>query len=63
MKKAYIFTWDGGNLPRRHETFYFECAADAMKAAREFMVIHHIDNINVFGSIGDQARHVVSYSK
>lgn len=63
MKKAYIFTWDGGNLPRRRETFMFECDADAMKAAREFMVNHHIDIINVFDSIGNQARHVVSYSK
>lgn len=62
-KKAYILSWDGGNLPRRRETFMFECDADAMKAAREFMVNHHIDIINVFDGIGNQARHVVSYSK
>lgn len=62
-KKAYTFTWDGGDLPRRHEAFSFECDADAMMAAREFMVYHHIDIINVFVSIGNLARHVVSYSK
>ena len=63
MKKAYFFTWDGGNLPRRHETFSFECDADAMKAAREFMNKHHIDMINVFEGEGADMRHIVSYTK
>lgn len=63
MKKAYIFTWDGGNLPRRHETFYFECDADAMMAAREFMYKHNIDIINVFESEGTEKRRIVSYTK
>lgn len=63
MKKAYIFTWDGGNLPWRCEELMFECDADAMKAARKFMVNHHIVKINVFEIIDNQARHVVNYSK
>lgn len=63
MKKAYIFTWDGGNLPWRCEALMFECDADALKAAREFMVNHHIDIINVFEIISNQARQVASCSK
>lgn len=63
MKKAYIFTWDGGNLPRRHETFYFEYLADAMKAARNFMYKHHIDIINVFEGEGTYMWRIVSYTK
>ena len=63
MKKAYIFTWDGGNLPRRSETFYFEYLADAMKASREFMYKHHIDIINVFEGEGTDRKRIVSYTK
>ena len=63
MEKVYIFRWDGGNLPRRREEFSFECAADAMKAAREFMNKHHIDIINVFEGDGTDMRRIVSYTK
>lgn len=63
MKKTYIFTWDGGNLLRRHQTFHFECDADAMMAARELMYKHHIDIINVFEGEGTNMRHIVSYTK
>lgn len=62
-KKTYTYRWDGGDLPRRHETFSFECAADAMMTAREFMNKHHIDMINVFEGNGTDMRHVVSYTK
>ena len=63
MEKVYIFRWDGGNLPRRHEAFFFECDADAMMAARDFMYKHHIDIINVFEGEGTDMRHIVSYTK
>ena len=63
MKKVYIFTWGGGNLPRRRETFFFECDADAMMAARKFMSKHYIAIINVFGGDGTDMRHIVSYTK
>ena len=62
-KKAYTFKWDGGDLPRRHEAFSFECNADAMMAAREFMKKHHIDIINVFEGDGTDMRYIVSYTK
>ena len=61
--KNYTFKWDGGDLPRRHEAFSFECDADAMMAAREFMNKHHIDMINVFEGDGTDMRHIVSYTK
>ena len=62
-KKTYTFSWDGGDLPRRHETFSFENDAYAMKEAREFMYKHHIDIINVFVGEGNEIRHIVSYTK
>ena len=62
-KKTYTYSWDGGDLPRRHETFSFECDADAMMTAREFMNKHHIDIINVFEGEGTDMRHIVSYTK
>ena len=62
-KKTYTYRWDGGDLPRRHETFSFEYVAEAMKAAREFMNKHHIDMINVFEGEGTDMRHIVSYTK
>ena len=62
-KKAYTFRWDGGDLPRRHETFAFECNAQAMMAAREFMNEHHIDIINVFEGDGTDMRRIVRYAK
>ena len=62
-KKTFTFSWDGGDLPRRHETFSFEYDAEAMKAAREFMNKHHIDMINVFEGNGTDMRHIVSYTK
>ena len=62
-KKTYTFRWDGGDLPRRHEAFSFECDADAMMAAREFLNKHHLDIINVFESNGTNMRHIVSYTK
>ena len=62
-KKTYTFSWDGGDLPRRHEAFSFECDADAMKTAREFMYKHHIDLINVFEGNGTDMRRIVSYTK
>ena len=62
-EKTYTFRWDGGDLPRRRETFSFEYLADAMKAAREFMNKHHIDIINVFEGDGTDMRHIVSYTK
>ena len=62
-KKTFTFSWDGGDLPRRHEAFSFECAADAMKVAREFMYKHHIDMINVFEGNGTDKRRIVSYTK
>lgn len=62
-KKTYTYSWDGGDLPRRHETFSFECDAYAMKAAREFLYKHHIDIINVFEGEGTNMRHIVSYTK
>ena len=61
--KTFTFSWDGGDLPRRHEAFSFECDADAMKEAREFMYKHHIDMINVFEGKGTDMRHIVSYTK
>ena len=61
--KTYIFRWDGGDLPRRHEAFSFECDADAMMAAREFMKKHHIDMIHVFEDVGNDMRRIVSYTK
>lgn len=45
--KQYNFRWDGGELPKRHETFLFQCDADAMMAARKFKNKHHIDVICV----------------
>lgn len=62
-KTYYRFRWDGGDLPRRHEAFSFECDADAMMAAREFMNKHHIDIINVFEGDGTDMRYIVSYTK
>ena len=62
-KKTYTFSWDGGDLPRRHEAFSFEYVADAMKTAREFMKKHHIDMINVFDGDGTDMRHIVSYTR
>lgn len=62
-KKAYTFRWAGGDLPRRHEAFSFECNADAMMAAREFMYKHHIDIIYVFEGDGTDMRYIVSYTK
>lgn len=62
-KKAYTFKWDGGNLPVREAKFKFDCDADAMKSAREFLQAHHIDIINVFEGEGNEIRRVVSYSK
>ena len=62
-KLAYTFRWDGGDLPRRHEAFSFECNADAMMAAREFMYKHHIDMINVFEGDDTDMRYIVSYTK
>mgnify|MGYP006388985271 FL=1 len=61
--KSYAFSWDGGDSPCRHETFEFECDADAMMAARDFMSNHHIDIINVYEIKGVERRHVASYSK
>jgi len=61
--KSYTFCLDGGNLPRRHETFKFKCDADAMMASRGFMKCHHIDVINVFEGKDADRRYVVSYSK
>ena len=61
--KNYSFRWDGGDLPKRHETFTFECDADAMMSAREFLQVHHIDIINVFEGEWNETRHVVSYTK
>lgn len=61
--KNFYFSWDGGDLPRRHEAFSFDCDADAMKASREFMNKHHIDMINVFEGVGSDMRHIVSYTK
>ena len=61
--KNYSFTWDGGDLQRRHEAFSFECDADAMMAARGFMYKHHIDIINVFEGNATDMRHIVSYTK
>ena len=63
LNKTYTFRWDGGDLPRRHEAFSFECNADAMMAAREFMYKHHIDMINVFEGDGTDMRYIVSYTK
>ena len=62
-KKTYTYRWDGGDLPRRHEAFSFECNADAMMAAREFMNKHHIDMINVSEGDGSDMRHIGSYRK
>lgn len=62
-KKTYTYSWDGGDLSRRHEAFSFECDADAMKAAREFLYKHNIDMINVFEGEGTDMRHIVSYTK
>ena len=60
--KKYSFRWGGGDLPKRHETFSFECDAVAMMAAREFLKVHHIGIIHVFeGGEGNETRHVVSY--
>ena len=61
--KTYTFSWDGGDLPRRHEACSFECDADAMKVARAFMYKHLIDIINVFEGEGTNMRHIVSYTK
>ena len=61
-KKNYTFSWDGGDLTKRHEAFSFECDADAMMSAREFMNKHHIDMINVFEGEGTDMRHIVSYT-
>lgn len=61
--KKYSFRWDGGDLPKRHETFTFQYVAEAMKFAREFLRVHHIDIINVFEGEGNETRHVVSYTK
>ena len=62
-KLAYTFRWDGGDLPRRHEAFSFECNAQAIMAAREFMNEHHIDIINVFEGDGTDMRRIVRYAK
>lgn len=62
-KKAYTFKWDGGDLPVREAKFEFDCDADAMKSAREFLQAHHIDIINVFEGEGNEIRRVVSYTK
>lgn len=61
--KNYFFRWEGGDLPKRHETFTFQYVAEAMKFAREFQRVHHIDIINVFEGEGNETRHVVSYTK
>ena len=61
--KNYSFSWGGGDLPKRQETFTFQNAADAMKFAREFLQVHHISIIHVFEGEGKEARHVVSYTK
>ena len=61
--KIYSFRWDGGDLPRRHEAFSFECDADAMMAARKFMYKHHIDMIYVFEGDGTDMRYIVGYTK
>lgn len=61
--KNYSFRWDGGDLPKRHEAFAFQRDADAMKSAREFLQVHHIDIINVFEGEGNETRRVVSYTK
>ena len=61
--KNYSFRWAGGDLPKRHETFTFQCVADAMKSAREFLQVHHIAIIHVFEGEGNETRHVVSYTK
>lgn len=63
MEKVYIFRWDGGNLPRRNEAFFFDSDTDAIMAARNFMNKHHIDIINVFEGDGTDMRHIVSYTK
>ena len=62
-KKTYTFRWDGGDLPKWHEAFSFECDADAMMAAREFIKKHHIDMINVFEGDGNDMRRIVCYTK
>lgn len=61
--KNYSFSWGGGDLPMRHETFTFQCDADAMKFAREFLQVHHINIIHVFKGQGNETRHIVSYTK
>lgn len=60
--KNYSFRWDGGDLPKRHETFTFQYDAEAMKFAREFLKAHHIDIINVFEGEGADMRRIVSYT-
>ena len=62
-KKTYTFRWDGGDLPRRHEAFSFECDADAMMTSRKFMKKHHIDMIHVFEGDGTDMRRIVSYTR
>lgn len=62
-EKTYTFRWVGGDLPRRRGEFSFECDADAMMAAREFMNKHHIAIIKVFEGEGTDMRHIVSYTK
>jgi len=64
--KSYTFSWDGGDIPKRHEKFAFKCDADAMMAAREFKNRHHIDIISVleYENCGDGTfakRRVVVY--
>ena len=61
--KNYSFSWVGGDLPKRHETFTFQYVADAMKSAREFLKVHHINTIHVFEGEGNETRHIVSYTK
>lgn len=61
--KSYTFIWEGGNLPMRETKDVFDCDADAMKSAREFLKAHHIDIINVFEGEGKEKRYVVAYSK
>ena len=61
--KNYSFSWGGGDLPKRHETFTFQYVADAMKFAREFLQVHHINIIHVFEGEGNETRHIVSYTK
>lgn len=60
-QNEYQFSWDGGCLPCRHQTFFFVDENQAKSAAIQMMEKYHFDSMTVYRVVGSIKRKVVTY--